>query len=80
MSSPVISVSNLSKFYRLGMIGGGTIREDFGRWWAKARGRPDPTLKIGDEKKTEIRGQMSEVRDPTSDLRPPTSFFQLLFF
>jgi lipopolysaccharide transport system ATP-binding protein len=56
MSSPVISVSNLSKSYRLGMIGGGTLREDFSRWWAKVRGRPDPTLKIG-QGDTRMHGQ-----------------------
>jgi lipopolysaccharide transport system ATP-binding protein len=32
----------------LGLIGGGTLREDLNRWWAKARSRPDPLLKIGD--------------------------------
>jgi len=46
---PVIRVENLSKHYRLGLIGGGTLREDLHRWWAKARGRPDPLLKIGQE-------------------------------
>jgi lipopolysaccharide transport system ATP-binding protein len=29
------------------MIGGGTLREDISRWWAKIRQKPDPTLKIG---------------------------------
>jgi lipopolysaccharide transport system ATP-binding protein len=46
--SVVIQVENLSKYDRLGLIGGGTLREDPKRWWAKARGRPDPLLKIGD--------------------------------
>jgi len=46
---PVIQVEHLSKHYRLGLIGGGTLREDLHRWWAKARGRPDPLLKIGQE-------------------------------
>ena len=35
---PVIQVEHLSKHYRLGLIGGGTRREDLHRWWAK-RGR-----------------------------------------
>lgn len=46
--SKVISVDNISKAYRLGMIGGGTLKEDVSRWWAKALGRPDPLLKIGE--------------------------------
>ncbi len=45
--SIVIRVENLSKAYRLGQIGSGTLREDLSRWWARLRGRPDPYLKIG---------------------------------
>lgn len=44
-----IRVENLSKEYRLGQIGGRTLREDLNRWWARSRGRPDPTQKIGTE-------------------------------
>ena len=47
--STVISVENVSKTYRLGDIGGGTLREDFARWWAKFRGKPDPLLEITGE-------------------------------
>ena len=47
MSSSVIKVENVSKSYRLGQIGGGTLKEDVSRWWAKLRGQPDPTLIIG---------------------------------
>ena len=50
MSDVVIRVENLSKRYRLGLIGGTTLREDASRWWAKLRGQPDPTLKIGQER------------------------------
>ena len=48
MSDVVIRVENLFKEYRLGAIGGGTVREDLARWWAKRRGKADPTLKIGE--------------------------------
>jgi len=43
----VIRVEDLSKEYRLGQISGGTLREDFSRWWARQRGKPDPYRKIG---------------------------------
>ncbi len=43
----VISVENLSKQYHLGTIGTGTLSHDLNRWWAHLRGKPDPTLKIG---------------------------------
>ena len=61
---PVIQIDNVSKSYRLGAIGGGTLREDVARWWARVRGRPDPSLKIGPEQKAGVRGQKSEVSSP----------------
>ena len=57
MSATVISVQNVSKCYRLGLIGGGTLHDDFERWWAKARGRPDPLLKIGQEDQSNGQGE-----------------------
>jgi len=47
MNDTVIQVGNVSKRYRLGVIGTGTLSHDLNRWWAKVRGRPDPTLKVG---------------------------------
>jgi len=46
MSDKVISVENLSKQYRLGVISSGTFYGDVKRWWARQRGRPDPNLKV----------------------------------
>jgi lipopolysaccharide transport system ATP-binding protein len=46
MDGTVISIENLSKNYRLGVIGTGTFRGDLQRWWAIRRGKPDPYLKI----------------------------------
>jgi len=43
-----ISVENLSKQYRLGVIGNRTLYEDINRWWARVRGLPDPLEKIGE--------------------------------
>lgn len=45
----VIRVENLSKYYRLGLIGGKTLHDDLNRWWARVRKQPDPLLKIGQE-------------------------------
>ncbi len=55
--STVIRVENLSKSYRLGQISGGTLSEDLNRWWARARGRPDPYLKIGQADHGNRRGE-----------------------
>jgi lipopolysaccharide transport system ATP-binding protein len=48
VSNTVIKVENISKQYRLGEVGTGTISHDLNRWWAKMRGKEDPFLKIGE--------------------------------
>lgn len=48
MTSSAIKVENLSKIYRLGEIGTGTISLDLQRWIAKMRGKEDPYLTIGE--------------------------------
>ncbi|WP_296623728.1 ABC transporter ATP-binding protein [Marivirga sp.] len=47
MSDIVLKVENLSKLYRLGEVGTGTISHDLNRWWAKIRGNEDPFGVIG---------------------------------
>lgn len=42
MSDIAIKVENLSKLYRLGSIGTGSIASDLTRWWASVRGKEDP--------------------------------------
>ena len=49
MNNIIISIDHLSKAYRLGQIGTGTLINDIKVWWAKARGKPKPLLKIGQE-------------------------------
>ena len=44
----VIKIENLSKQYRLGVIGTGTISHDINRFFAKIRGKEDPFLKVGE--------------------------------
>lgn len=45
--STAISIQHVSKAYRLGTIGRGTLGADLSRMWASMRGRPDPTLRVG---------------------------------
>jgi lipopolysaccharide transport system ATP-binding protein len=47
MSDTVISVENISKLYRLGEVGTGSLRHDLNRWWHKALGKEDPYLQVG---------------------------------
>ncbi|MEW6533352.1 MAG: ABC transporter ATP-binding protein [Thermodesulfobacteriota bacterium] len=44
----VISLENVGKQYRLGVIGHGTLRHDLQSWWARLRGREDPNVPIHD--------------------------------
>ncbi len=47
MGDTVIRIENVGKAYRLGAIGGATLREDVNRLWARLRGRPDPLAPLG---------------------------------
>ena len=48
MSNIVIKAENISKQYRLGLVGTGTLSHDFKRWVYKMRGKEDPYLKVGE--------------------------------
>ena len=43
----MLKVENVSKIYKLGEIGGTTLRDELQRLWAKLRKKEDPTKKIG---------------------------------
>lgn len=45
--STVISIEDVSKLYRLGEIGTGSLAHDVNRWWHKVRGNEDPYLQVG---------------------------------
>ena len=47
MQDIAIKLDNISKQYRLGYIGSGTLSHDLNRWWSLIRGKEDPSLKIG---------------------------------
>ncbi|MFV8378255.1 ABC transporter ATP-binding protein [Flavobacterium sp. LB3R33] len=44
----ILKAENISKQYRLGQVGTGTLAHDLNRWWHQLRGKEDPYLKIGD--------------------------------
>lgn len=61
MSEVVIRVENVSKQYRLGKIGTGSIQHDLNRWWHMLRGKGDPYLKIGDINDRSQKGESEYV-------------------
>ena len=47
-----VKISGVKKMYKLGQIGGGTLREDIQSWWARKRGKEDPNAKIGTDQRS----------------------------
>lgn len=47
----MIRVRNVKKRYKLGQIGGGTLRGDLQSWWARKRGKEDPNTLIGTDQR-----------------------------
>ena len=43
----ILQAENISKQYRLGLVGTGTLSDDLKRWWYLVRGKEDPFLKVG---------------------------------
>jgi lipopolysaccharide transport system ATP-binding protein len=58
---PIIKIENLSKQYRLGNVGTGTLSNDLNRWWANLNGKEDPFLKIGDTNDQNTKGESDFV-------------------
>lgn len=61
MSRVVIKAENISKQYRLGVVGTGTVKDDFKRWWHTIRGKDDPFLKIGEANDRSSKGESDYV-------------------
>lgn len=61
MSKIVLEIENVSKQYRLGEVGTGTLSHDLNRWWASLRGKEDPYLKIGETNDRTQKGSSDYV-------------------
>lgn len=61
MSDVAIQVENLSKQYRLGEVGTGTISHDLNRWWARVRGKEDPFATVGEANDRTAKGNSDYV-------------------
>mgnify|MGYP003619379487 FL=1 len=57
----VLDIENVSKQYRLGEVGTGTLQHDLKRWWANVRGKEDPYLKIGETNDRTAKGDSDYV-------------------
>ena len=57
----ILKANNISKQYRLGQIGTGTLRHDINRWWHRIMGKENPYLKIGDINDRSTKGSSDYV-------------------
>ncbi len=62
MSNIMLKVENVYKEYRLGAIGGTTLRDEIQRKMAKLQHKPDPTVAIGQER-TNDKGMFMALSD-----------------
>ncbi|REC48989.1 ABC transporter ATP-binding protein [Chryseobacterium pennipullorum] len=56
-----LKAENISKQYRLGQVGTGTLSHDLNRFWYKVRGKEDPYLKIGEANDRSTKGDSEYV-------------------
>ncbi|RNA60761.1 ATP-binding cassette domain-containing protein [Chryseobacterium nematophagum] len=56
-----LKAENISKQYRLGQVGTGTLSHDLNRFWHKLRGKEDPYLKIGETNDRTSKGNSEYV-------------------
>lgn len=56
-----LKAENISKQYRLGQVGTGTLTHDLNRFWHKMRGKEDPYLKIGEANDRTSKGSSDYV-------------------
>ena len=61
MSQLAIKAENISKQYRLGKVGTGTLSHDLNRLWYKVRGLEDPYVKIGETNDRSMKGESDYV-------------------
>jgi ABC-type polysaccharide/polyol phosphate transport system ATPase subunit len=57
----ILKAENISKQYRLGEVGTGTLSHDLNRWWHKVRGKENPYLKIGEVNNRSEKGESDYV-------------------
>ena len=57
----ILKAENISKQYRLGQVGTGTLSHDLNRWWHELRGKENPYLKIGDANDRSTKGESDYV-------------------
>ena len=63
MEKLAIKIEHVTKQYRLGTIGGGTLRGDLQSFMARIRGQEDPNSKIGSKQPTNVGERFFALND-----------------
>ena len=61
LKNSILKAENISKQYRLGLVGTGTLSHDLNRWWHQVRGKEDPYLRIGETNDRSTKGTSDYV-------------------
>lgn len=61
MSKEVLKIEDVSKMYRLGLVGSKSLQQDINRWWHTVRGKEDPYLKLGETNERAKKGNSDFV-------------------
>lgn len=69
MEEIAIKIEHVSKQYRLGAIGGGTLQGDLQSWWARIRGKEDPNSKIGSDTDLRIGERFLALNDISFEVK-----------
>ncbi len=69
MEELAIKIENVSKEYRLGAIGGGTLRGDLQSWAARVKGKEDPNSKIGSDASKHIGEKFLALDDVSFEVK-----------
>ena len=69
MEELAIKIEHVYKEYRLGAIGGGTLRGDLQSWWARKQGKEDPNSVIGSEKNAKIGDRFLALDDISLEVK-----------
>lgn len=69
MDEIAIKIDHISKEYRLGAIGGGTLKGDLQSWMARIRGKEDPNSKIGADPSVKIGDRFLALDDVSFEVK-----------
>lgn len=69
MDELAIKIDHVSKEYRLGAIGGGTLKGDLQSWMARISGKEDPNSKIGSDPNLKIGERFLALDDVSFEVK-----------